>query len=227
MDFETQRRNMVESQVRPSDVTDRRIIAAMSKIAREDFVPDSMRPLAYMDTDVRAGEARPADQGRALMAPRVLAKLLQLARIEDGDFVLVAGAATGYSTAVIAQLGASVVALECDPGLAERARSLHGPAAGHQVTVVLGELAGGYPEEAPYDAIVVDGAVPDVPRVLLEQLKDGGRLVAVVARDPSQSRSLGKAVVWTRNAGSFAETTAFDAAAPLLPGFERVTAFAL
>jgi protein-L-isoaspartate(D-aspartate) O-methyltransferase len=220
MDFETQRRNMIESQVRPSDVTDRRIISAMSKIPREAFVPEQMRSFAYMDTDVRLGGVR------GLMAPRIFAKLLQLAQIEPGDLVLDLGSATGYSPAVIAELGAAVVALECDAGLAEQAKTKLAQTGASRINIVAGDLASGYPEEAPYDAIVVEGALPEVPRGLLEQLKDGGRLVAVVTRDPGQ-RILGKAAFWIRNGGSFAGTTAFDASAPALPGFERAAVFAL
>jgi protein-L-isoaspartate(D-aspartate) O-methyltransferase len=225
MDFETQRMNMVESQVRPSDVTDRRIIAAMSAVPREAFVPEASRTLAYMDEDLRLSGAGSPHQPRALMAPRTFAKLLQLARIEPGDFVLDAGSATGYSTAVIARLGASAVALECDARLADEAKSLLARHATN-VTPVMGELAAGYPEEAPYDVIVLEGAVPEVPRALLEQLKDGGRLVAVVARGPLTRGPLGKAVVWTRNEGRFAESESFDAAAPTLPGFEKAAEFA-
>lgn len=220
MDFVTQRRNMIEFQVRPSDVSDRRIISAMSKVAREEYVPERMRALAYMDTDVQLGGTR------ALMAPRIFAKLLQLAEIEPGDLVLDVGSGTGYSSAVIAELGAAVVALECDAGLAGLAKSRHAQTPGSRITAASGDLASGYPEEAPYDAIVVEGALPEIPRALLEQLKDGGRLVAVVARDPAQ-RVLGKASVWIRNGGSFAGSSAFDASAPALPGFERTPVFAL
>jgi protein-L-isoaspartate(D-aspartate) O-methyltransferase len=221
MDFETQRKNMVESQVRPSDVTDRRIIRAMLAVPREAFVPESMAGLAYMDADVSVAGAGRGGTGRALLAPRTFARLVDLARIEPEDAVLDIGTATGYSAAVMAEIGATVVALECDERLARQARSALDRLGIANVTVVTGGLAAGWPGEGPYDAIVLEGAVPEVPAMLLEQLKDGGRLVAVLARG-----RLGKAAVWRRIEGTFDVTLAFDAGAPLLPDFETAPVFA-
>jgi protein-L-isoaspartate(D-aspartate) O-methyltransferase len=223
VDFATQRTNMVESQVRPSDVTDRRIIRAMAAIPREAFVTEAVRDVAYMDADVPLLTA--AGAGRALMAPRTFAKLAQLAEIEADDVVLDVGAATGYSAAVLARLARTVIALESDAGLAEAAKRALGRLAIDNVTVVAGDLAGGQPQDGPYDAILIEGAVPEVPRTLLEQLKDGGRLVAVHVPDHALN-PLGKAVVWRRHDGTLAEGSAFDASAPALPGFERAIEFA-
>lgn len=221
MDFATQRTNMVESQVRPSDITDRRIIRAMAAIPREAFVPEALRDVAYMDADVPLG----GDARRALMAPRTFAKLAQLAGIEADDVVLDVGAATGYSAAILARLARTVVALESNARLAEEARRVLGGLAIGNVSVVTGDLSGGHPQEGPYDAIIIEGTVAEVPGTLLEQLKDGGRLVAVHVSSPAQG-PLGKAVVWRRHDGTLGENSAFDAAAPLLPGFERTMEFA-
>jgi protein-L-isoaspartate(D-aspartate) O-methyltransferase len=213
-DLNLQRLNMVESQVRPSDVTDRRIIRAMSDVAREKFVPARMASLAYMD------EAVPVSATRALMAPRVLAKLIQLAEIEADATVLDAGAATGYTAAVLARIAKTVVALEDDESLIAHARgALAGVA---NVKLVSGSVNAGQPNAGPYDAIILGGSVAEIPQALLDQLKDGGRLVAIVADGP-----LGRAVLWERNGMSYDQRDAFDAAAPLLPGFDKVKTFAL
>lgn len=218
IDFAVARKNMVESQVRPSDVTDRRIIRAMLDIPREAFVPEALKTLAYMDTPVRVSDAG----DRAMMAPRVLAKLLQLAEIEASDVVLTVGAGNGYTAAVIGRVAQTVVALESDAALAAAAGTILGTLSADNVAVVTGPLAQGYPSEGPYDAIVVDGAIADAPRALLDQLKDGGRLVAVVDAGP-----IGKGTVWKRLGSSFDSRAEFDATAPRLPGFERPKVFAL
>jgi protein-L-isoaspartate(D-aspartate) O-methyltransferase len=217
---------MVESQVRPSDITDRRIIRAMAEIPRELFVPQALRDVAYMDADVPLSAAAPTAGGaRTLMAPRTFAKLVQLAEIEADDVVLDVGAATGYSSAVLAKLARAVFALECDDRLAREARRVFAELGLDNVSVVTSDLPGGHPQDGPYDAILVEGAVLDPPRSLLEQLKDGGRLVAIRLSMSAQG-SLGKAIVWRRYDGTFGESSSFDAAAPLLPGFEKTAEFA-
>ena len=226
MDFATQRTNMVESQVRPSDITDRRIIRAMAEIPRELFVPQALRDVAYMDADVPLSAAGSvAAAGRALIATRTFAKLVQLAEIEADDVVLDVGAATGYSVAVLAKLARAVIALESDDRLAREARRNLAALKLDNVSVVTSDLPGGHPQDGPYDAILVEGAVAEVPRALLQQLKDGGRLVAIRLSTPAQG-SLGKAVVWRRHDGTVGENSAFDAAAPELPGFEKAMEFA-
>lgn len=219
-----QRKNMVESQVRPSDVTDRRIIRAMLDLPREEFVAPRVRDLAYMDGPVDVAVA-PGQASRSLLAARVLAKLVQAAQIEPDAAVLDVGAATGYSSALLAHVAGSVVALESDAGLAEIAR---GKLASLQdefglkdkVQVVEGHLADGWAADGPYDAIVVEGAVQEVPPQLLDQLKDGGRLVAIVGEG-----LVGRAAVWRRDGSTFGRLDIFDAHAALLPGFQKAPEF--
>jgi protein-L-isoaspartate(D-aspartate) O-methyltransferase len=214
VDTAIQRKNMVESQVRPSDVTDRRIIRAMLELPREQFVSERVKDLAYMDGPV----AITAD--RSLLAARVFAKLVQAAQIEPDAAVLDVGAATGYSAAVLARLAGSVIALECDGKLAATARTLLASEEG-KVRVVEGNLADGWQADGPYDAIVVEGAIQEVSPRLLDQLKDGGRLVAVLG-----SGRVGRATVWRREGGAFGRLDIFDANADLLPGFQKAHEFA-
>lgn len=220
IDAAQQRKTMVESQVRPSDVTDRRIIRAMLDTPREAFVPAALRSLAYMDTELKLPAADRSVPPRALMAPRVLSKLLQLASIEPGDVVLDVGAATGYSAAVIAKLAETVVALEVDDRLADEATQALSRLQLDNVAVVKGALGKGYPQEGPYDAIILEGSVPDVPQGLLEQLNNGGRLVVVIG-----DGAFGNAVVYQRNGPAIGRTIGFDAGAPPLPGFETPRPF--
>ncbi len=222
-DFAVQRRNMVESQIRPNDVTDRAILAAMLEVPREMFVPASQRPLAYADAPVPvAGGTR--ERPRMLATPMVLAKLIQLAEVRPSDLVLDVGCATGYSTALLARLADAVVGLECDPGLAERASKALAELGVDNAAILTGSLEKGCPEEGPYDVIVLNGSVPEVPKALLDQLKDNGRVVAVIARSQS---GFGKATLIRRIASGTSHLPAFDAALPPLPGFERAPAFSL
>jgi protein-L-isoaspartate(D-aspartate) O-methyltransferase len=220
VDAATQRLNMVDSQVLTSDVTDRRILRAMRELPRERFVPAPMTALAYMDEAVPVTPA--GTERRWLLAPRVLAKLLQLANIGDDNHVLDVGGATGYSAAVLAGMGRSVIALESSIKLAEQARANLAALALGNASVAVGELTGGWPERAPYDAIVLQGGATAVPEALFDQLKDGGRLVAILLEG-----GLGKATIWRRLGRSVDAWGAFDAAAPVLPGFERASVFVL
>ncbi|MGE0023286.1 MAG: protein-L-isoaspartate O-methyltransferase [Hyphomicrobium sp.] len=220
MDYATQRKNMVESQVRPSDVTDRRIIRAMLELPREAFVPEKVRELAYMDGPVPIAPGDERRPRRALLEARTLAKLVQAAEIDATSTVLAVGAGSGYGAALIGRLAQSVVALECDGVLAAAAREALGRAGASNVVLVEGDLPAGWVSEAPYDAIVVDGAVTSVPPALLDQLKDGGRLVAIVG-----DRTAGRATVVIRDGSVFGAVAVFDAAAEVLPGFEKVPAF--
>lgn len=220
-DFELQRRNMVESQVRPSDVTDRRVISAMLEIPREQFVPEAMRTLAYGDGAVSI--VAPADRsGRALMAPRTLAKLVDLARIERKDIVLDVGAGTGYSSALLARLAETVVGLEADAGLAGAATRNLNALSVDNAAIVQGPLTEGWRDVAPYAAIILQGSVDAVPQTLLAQLAEGGRLVAIVNEGP-----VGRARIWRRRGDAYDVREAFDASAPLLPGFAAAPAFSL
>lgn len=218
-DVALQRKNMVESQIRPNDVTDRRILNAMLAVPREAFVPTALRPLAYMDEALTLAKAGAGNAGRGMAAPRALAKLLQLAEISAGDVVLDIGAMTGYSAAVIARLAQTVVALESDPGMAETASKTLEQLGVDNSVVVTGDLEVGYPAEGPYDAIVIEGSVGQVPPALLDQLKDGGRLVAIEQGLPSH------AVVWRRAGRGFDRRQAVEVAAPAVPGFEKKKEF--
>jgi protein-L-isoaspartate(D-aspartate) O-methyltransferase len=211
-DFAQARRTMVDGQVRTSDVTDLRVIGAMQEVARERFVPAAWRAIAYLDRDVPVNEA-----GRALIKPMVLGKLLQAAAIVSTERVLDVGCATGYSSAVLARLAARVVALEEDQVLAAAAGEALGSA---NVVVAAGPLAGGWPGEAPYDVILLQGASEVAPDSLLAQLADGGRLLAVIGSGP-----MGKATIYRKAGKHVTAQPLFDAAAPLLPGFAKAPAF--
>ena len=215
LDFATARRMMVDSQVRTSDVTNLQLIAAMLAVPRERFVLKAAAELAYLDTDLPVGTG-----ARALSKPMVLAKLLQAAEIKETDHVLVVGCATGYSAAVIAQLGGSVVALEQEAELARLAQDNLQALGARNTTVVTGPLVAGWPAGAPYGVILLDGGVEDVPKVLLSQLKAGGRLLGVVGRAP-----VSKAMLFRSSGADASGRPIFDAAAPTLPGFAKPPAF--
>jgi protein-L-isoaspartate(D-aspartate) O-methyltransferase len=218
IDFATARRMMVDGQVRTSDVTDPRIIAAMLGVPRERFVSDA--GLAYLDFDVPVTSAKDGGGTRRLLKPMVLAKLLQAADVDENDHVLDVACATGYSSAVLARLARSVVALEEDPALAQLADENHAIVGAANAKVVTGPLTQGWPAEAPYDLIFVNGAVEVEPRALFAQLKNGGRLVVVKGRAPS-----GQAMLYRSVGGDVSGWPAFDSAAPLLPGFAAPAAF--
>src|ERR1041385_7610834 len=179
-DYAQARRTMVDCQVRPSDVTDLRIIAAMLDVPRERFVAPAQRAVAYLDIDVPAAEG----SRRALMKPMVFSKLLQAASIGEGERVLDVGCASGYSAAVLGKLAGAVVALEEDAALGRATSDNLAALGAANVSVAGGALTAGSPQGAPYDAILVEGRVEVVPDALLAQLKEGGRLLAVVGSGP-------------------------------------------
>ncbi len=216
--FSTARQKMVDGQVRPSDVTDLRIIDAMLAVPREVFVPESQRPLAYLDLDLDVSEG--ASAKRFLIKPAVTAKMLQAAGIKDTDNVLVAGCATGYTAALAAKLAARVTATEGDPVLATRAKDILAQLEFGNVTVAVASAAEGYPADAPYDVIVLHGASEITPDRLYGQLNEGGRLVGVFAATQPP-----RATIVTRSHGDFGYRTLFDAVVPVLPGLERLPAF--
>jgi protein-L-isoaspartate(D-aspartate) O-methyltransferase len=218
IDHATQRLNMVESQVRPSDVTDRRITRAMREIPREAFVPGPLKSIAYADEHLKVADTGATQ--RYILAPRLLAKLVQLLEIEPDGLVLDVGPATGYSTALLARLAQTVVALEEDARLAERAQEALSALGADNAVVITGAMRKGAPDEGPYEAILLNGAVAEVPPALLDQLKDGGRCVAV-----SIENGVGRATVWRRHGMSYDRRPAFDASAPYLPGFEPAAGF--
>jgi protein-L-isoaspartate(D-aspartate) O-methyltransferase len=219
-DFAAARRMMVDGQVRTSDVTDLRIVAAMLELPRERFVPEAKADLAYLDFDIAVKEASPGEPARRLLKPMVLAKMVQAAEVDASDRVLDVGCATGYSSALLSRLAHSVDALEEDEALARLAReNLKAVGAGN-VTVVTGPLTQGWPAAAPYDVIFVNGATEIAPHELARQLKAGGRLVAVLGHAPAAQAMLYRCV-----GGDISGWPIFDAAAPVLPGFAAPPAF--
>lgn len=218
--FALQRKNMVESQVRPSDVVDRRILRAMLEIPREVFVPEDFRPLAYMDRDVPILTEGDPRNARTLLSPRVHAKMIQALDLEENAIVLDVGCGTGYGSAIMARLAQTVVGLECEPALAEAATKALSALSIDNVAIVVGPLPAGWPSEGPYDAILLNGVVPEVPVALLDQLKDGGRLAAIVS-----DAGVNRATLWQRSGSHFSSRSLFEAAAGPLPGFERKPEF--
>ncbi len=212
-DSATLRRMMVDGQVRTADVTQWPLIQAMLDVPRERFVADAQAGLAYLDLDMPAGEG-----GRRLLKPMVLAKMLQALDVSSGTRVLDVGCATGYAAALLARLGASVVALEEEPDLAAKARA--NLAGLDHVEVVQGRLADGYASGAPYQAILVEGATELDPHGLCRQLADGGRLICIRGNGPA-----GKVTVYSRSGDDITPRTIFDAAGPALPGFVRPLTF--
>lgn len=215
LDYSVARENMIESQVRPNGITDRRLIDAMAAVPREQFVPAHLKPLAYMDEDITlvAGEG---NSRRYLLEPMAYARMVQAARIAPGDLVLDIGAGSGYSSAVLSHLAQMVVAVESDEGLAKAANENLLRLEVANVALVEALLKTGYASEGPYNAIIINGRVEEVPATLLDQLADGGRLVAVVgATDVARAR------VFTRSGNQIAERDVFDASIPALAEFDR------
>lgn len=206
-DFAAAREAMVESQLRPQGVTDRGVLEAMRTVARENFLPSHTRPLAYVDRAVAVGE------GRFLAAPTVLGQLLTQMMPLPGQRALVIGAATGYSAAILSAIGLDVVAIESDAGLAAIARE-------QGIQIIEGALEGGHSKGAPYDQILIDGAVEYVPEALVEQLADGGRLGAALV-----DRGVTRLIVGRKAGGAFGYLSIGDAGVPVLPGFSRPKAF--
>jgi protein-L-isoaspartate(D-aspartate) O-methyltransferase len=213
--FDAPRTHMVESQLRPNKVTDRRVLGAFGSIRRELFVPEHLRHVAYIDEDL------PLGGGRYLMEPMVAARLLQAARVERGDTALVVGAGTGYEAALISILARNVVGLEEDSELARRAHAALVEHAIPSVSIVEGPLAQGYRPRGPYDVILFGGAVAEVPDEVSSQLAEDGRLVAVIR----PGDTIGRATLVIRTGGLLAQRVIFDAATPWLPGFAPRPAF--
>ena len=214
-DTATARRMMVDGQVRTAGITDLDLIAAMLAVPRERFVPQPLSEQAYRDGDIAIGD------GRVLLKPMVLAKLIQAARVRGGDRVLDVGCGTGYSSAVLARLAGAVVALEEDAALARQAKeTLAATDGGSRVTVATAPLTAGWPEAAPYDVILLNGATEIVPETLGRQLKPDGRLACIFGRGPT-----GKAMIYRQIEGQLVGRPVFDAAAPVLPGFVAPLAF--
>ncbi len=213
-DFPTLRSAMVDTQVRPSDVTRFQVINAMLTVRREMFVPTDQRDVAY------AGMAIDLGNGRIVPDPRILAKMLDGLDIGPGDLVLDVGCGLGYSTAVIAQMAEAVIGLEEDETLAAEAEANLTTESVDNAVVVQGRLAEGAPQHGPYDVICINGAVEFVPDTILDQLKDGGRIAAIFV-----DGVVGHCRIGAKAEGHVAWRTAFDATAPVLPGFARTPEF--
>ncbi|MBW6399794.1 protein-L-isoaspartate O-methyltransferase [Roseomonas sp. HJA6] len=217
MDFAEARKFMVDGQLRPNQVDDPRIIAAMRDLPRERFAPAALAARVYADADV------PLPGGRFMLKPLVLARLVQSSGVRRGERVLVLGAGTGFGAALLATIGATVTAVEADPVLLAIARTaLAATVPVGTVTVAQGSPEAGYAEGAPYDVILIEGGVQAVPQAVQDQLVEGGRLVAVgLAGGPP-----GRALLLRRVGGTVTTTVGFDAHAPALPGFAAAPAFA-
>lgn len=215
-DYKTRRTVMVDTQVRPSDVTKFPIIEALLLVAREDYVPDTQREAAYVGENLELGA------GRVLLEPRTLAKMLDAVDVQPDEVVLDLGCALGYSTAILAQLADFVVAVEEDEAMAEDAQGRLSANGVDNAAVFAGALADGAAKNGPYDVIMLQGAAEHIPEPLLAQLKDGGRIVA-----PFAEGALGVVRVGYKVNGSMTWRQSFNAGAPVLPGFEKEDAFTL
>lgn len=215
MDFSVARQSMVNSQIRPNRVSDGNVIAAMAEMPREAFLPKALHGVAYVDEDL------PLGKGRYLIEPLALARLLQAAAIQPTDVILIIGCGTGYSVAVASRLASAVVAIESDAKLAQAASETLSELELDTVAVTHGDPKAGYAKQAPFDVILFDGAVADIPEAIARQLAEGGRLVAVVR----PGEGVGKAVLVTSGGGILSRRELFDANIPWLPGFEPAAPF--
>jgi protein-L-isoaspartate(D-aspartate) O-methyltransferase len=214
MDYAVARQYMVDGQVRTNKVTDERLIAAIRALPRERFVPETARSRAYIDDDLEIAS------GRYLMEPMVTARLIQAAAAKPDDIALVVGAGTGYAAALLSRLVNTVVALESEPVLAQRASAVLGELAIDNAAVIEGPLSAGCGKHAPYNIIFLDGAIELVPPSLTSQLVEGGRMVGVLL-----DRGVGRAALWIKSAGAVSHRMLFDANVAPLPGFAAPAGF--
>ena len=215
-DFAQRRTMMVDTQVRPNDVTSYPVIEAMLTVPREQFVPESRRDVAYV------GENIALAPGRVLLEPRTLGKMIDVLNLQGGDLVLDVGGGYGYGAAVMARIAEAVVSVEEDPDMAAEAETRLAAQQVYNAAVVQGALAGGCAGQAPYDAILIEGAVEAVPATLCDQLREGGRIVALF-----RENQLGVVRIGHRLDGRVNWRFAFNASAPVLPGFAHERGFVL
>jgi protein-L-isoaspartate(D-aspartate) O-methyltransferase len=209
-DFALARRNMIDSQLRPNRVTNARLLAAIEEVPRERFLPESLQAVAYADDDV------PLGNGRYLMEPMVLARLIQALQPGEEVRALVVASGRGYGAAVLARLVKSVVAVESDPMLAAASQRTAKELGLDRVRQIVDPLEQGAPDAAPYDAVLIEGAVHLVPPAILDQLAEGGRLTTVLAGPPG---ALGVAQLFLKEGGVSSSRALFEAGTPALPGF--------
>lgn len=220
MDFETARGKMVDSQLRTTDVTSHSVLKAFLAVPKEEFVPAGVRQIAYADEDLQICPAKDGFGARYVMKASPLAKLLQLAAITKDDVVLEIGGGLGYVTAILSQLAGSVVSIESDEELSAAATATVSRLGYENVATVTGALNQGYAAEAPYDLIFINGSVEEIPEELLGQLRDGGRLVAVVGYG-----NAAKATVYRRDGKGTSSTAFFNASVKPVPGFAKARDF--
>lgn len=218
-DYQAARQKMVDSQLRTTDVTSHSVLKAFLTVAREDFVPTPLKPLAYIDTDLQVSTGEDG-VGRYVMEPSPLAKMLQLAQINRDQVVLEIGCGSGYTAALLSLLAGSVVAVESDSDLVDSASETLSEGGYDNVAVVTGELEKGYAAEGPYDLIFLNGAVEVVPPALFDQLRDGGRLVAPVGFGLAAQAHL-----FVKDGGVVSSRPAFNVSVKPLPGFRKVDEF--
>jgi protein-L-isoaspartate(D-aspartate) O-methyltransferase len=209
-DYALARRNMIDGQLRPNRVTDDRLLAAIADLPRERFLPEAMRAVAYADDDV------PLGNGRHLMEPMVLARLIQALQPRPRDRALVVAAGRCYGAAIMSRLVASTVALESDPVLAEAGRRTAAELGLHRLEQVVGPMEQGAASLAPFDVILIEGAVQLVPPAILDQLAEGGRLATVLAGPPG---AMGVTQLFIKEGGIVSSRALFEAGTPKLPGF--------
>jgi protein-L-isoaspartate(D-aspartate) O-methyltransferase len=215
MNVEQARFNMIEQQIRPWDVLDSSVLSLLSSVRREDFIPAEHKAQAFMDLEI------PLSKGRFLLAPRVEARMVQDLDLSKHDTVLHIGAANGYVTALLAHKARRVIALESDADLVKLAQANLRQAAVTNAEVVSADGVAGYPSQAPYDAILLTGSVAKVPQALLDQLKVGGRLLAVVGQEPVMQATLYTRVSETQ----FSSQELFDTVIARLSGFAEPSRF--
>ena len=215
-DFALARRNMVDGQLRPNRVTNAQLLAVVSELPRERFLPEALKSVAYSDEDV------PLGNGRFLMEPMVLARLIQTLQAGPEDKALVVASGQGYGTALLASLVKSVVAVESDAGMASSADQTIKALGLGNVTLVTGQAEAGAAASAPYDVILIEGAVRQIPPAILDQLAEGGRLVTVLAGAPG---AMGVAQLFIKSGGVASGRALFDAGTPVLPGFAPLARF--
>ena len=215
-DFAALRTMMVDTQIRPQDVTKFNVIEAMLSVAREAYLPDALRDVAYI------GENVTLEGGRVVLEPRTMGKILDALDIQPDEMVLDLGPGLGYSSALLAQLAEAVVAVEDVPELAAEAQVALSAQGVDNVAVIEGPLAAGSAKHGPYDVICIEGGVEEVPAALLDQLLDGGRIAAIF-----MTGGLGECRIGHKLDGKVFWRMAFNAAAPVLPGFHKDAGFVL
>ena len=219
-DYQDARQKMVDNQIRTTDVTSHSVLKAFLTVAREDFVPTPLKPLAYIDADLQISDGGEDGVGRFVMEPSPLAKMLQLAQISPAHVVLQIGCGAGYSAAILSLLASSVVTVESDAALAEVATAKLSDTGYDNVAVVTGELEKGYPAEGPYDVIFFNGAVETVPDALFDQLREGGKLVVAIGSGLSAQAHL-----FVKEGGVVSGRPAFNVSVKPLPGFRKAEEF--